>query len=268
MKKILVFFTVLLGSIVLLHPNVTAQETRLLASEELTEKQALYREQIGVYRDAERMFDVSKEQYIKLGTLASLEEAVSNTRNALLARSKVLITYLELLRDELANQHGVNLTEKDDALERLDTQLLFLKEHQDAVLLANDRDQLLLVVTTFAEQQDLVEDAVYRARTLVAIGKVQTVNDKAAALLSDIKIRQGQDEVTSLVVAKRERAYDEITKHVASTEQEVLVIIEDTYKRGSGEFDTSKFTQITKDLSDPYVTAQKTLGFLQELLTL
>ena len=181
MKKIVGILVVLLLTVAFSSSIISAEE-KTLALDELSEKQTLYRDEINVYRNAERTFDVSKEQYLKLGTLASLEEAVSSTRNVLLARSKVLITYLELLRDELANQHGVNLTEKDDALERLDTQLLFLKEHQDAVLLANDRDQLLNVVIVFGEQRELIEDAAYRSRSLVAIGKVQTVNDKAQAL--------------------------------------------------------------------------------------
>ena len=229
MKKIVGILVVLLLTVAFSSSIISAEE-KTLAVDELSEKQTLYRDEINVYRNAERTFDVSKEQYLKLGTLASLEEAVSSTRNVLLARSKVLITYLELLRDELANQHGVNLTEKDDALERLDTQLLFLKEHQDAVLLANDRDQLLNVVIVFGEQRELIEDAAYRSRSLVAIGKVQTVNDKAQALFDDIKVRQSQDEVTSLVTAKRARAYDETTKHIASTEQAVLSVIDTIYK--------------------------------------
>lgn len=230
--------------------------------------QAQYRDEIGAYRDSERTFEVAREQYAKLGTLASLEQAVSGTRNVLLARSKVLITYLEILKNDLELQHGVNLAQKDEVLERLETQLAYLKKHQDAVLLANDRDAILAVVTDFELNAVAVEDAVYRARTLTAIGKVQTVNDKVRALLADIQKEHAKEETTSLIASRRERAYAETTKHIDDTEAALIKIIDEDYSRGGKLFNKSRFTQFSDQLSVPYVNAQKSLGFLEELLSL
>jgi len=245
--------------------SVHAQAVSFEDNEEL---QNLYRDEIGAYRDSERTFEVSKEQYFKLTTLKALEQAVSGTRNVLLARSKVLITYIEILKNELELQHGVNLVQKDAALELLSTQLTYLKSHQDAVLLANDRDAIASAVANFKENQPNIEDAVYRARTLIAIGKVQTVNDKARALLEDIKKEHAKEEVTSLVASKRDRAYTETTKHIDQTEAAVIKIIDQDYSRTTNQFNKSRFNQLSAELSEPYITAQKTLGFLDELLKL
>lgn len=233
-----------------------------------SDQQTLYRDQISAYRDAERTFEIAKEQYFQLQTLAALEQAVSGTRNVLLARSKVLITYLEILRNELQLQHGINLQEKEDVLSRLDTQLDYLKAHQDQVLLANDREAILAVVTGFDQNQVGIEDAMYRARTLVAVGKVQTVNDKAKALLDDIKSEHAKEEVTSLVTSRRDRAYAETQRHIDQTESELIALMQEDYARNTKLFNKSRYDQITDKLSDPYVTAQQSLEFLNELLSL
>ena len=251
-----------------LSPQSAFAQSSVVSPTDAEQKMQLYRDQISVYRDAERTFDVSKGQYIKLQTLASLEEAVLGTRNVLLARSKVLIQYFELLHDELSAQHGVNLQEKEEVLSRLKNQLTYLQQHQDQVLLANDRDALAAVVLDFDEHQELLEDAVYRARTLTAIGKVQTVNDKARALLEDIKKEHAKEPVNTSISAQRDRAYAETTKHIDQTEAEILEIMDSGYNRVANSFTKSRFNQILDDLSDPYVTAQKSLGFLKELLSL
>lgn len=245
--------------------TISAQELTYAQNEAM---QALYRDEIGAYRDSDRTFQIAKEQYTKLGTLAALEQAVSGTRNVLLARSKVLITYLEILKNDLELQHGVHLVQKQEAIEKLQAQLAYLKTHQDAVLLANDRDAILAVVTDFKQNAPLVEDAAYRARTLMAIGKIQTVNDKAQKLLDDIAAEHAKEEATSLVVSRRERAYAETTKHINETEAALIKIVDQDYTRGNRPFTQSRFTQFSGELSAPYISAQKTLGFLKELLTL
>ncbi|MCA9369247.1 MAG: hypothetical protein H6773_01760 [Pseudomonadales bacterium] len=227
----------------------------------------LYRDQISAYRDSERTFEVAKEQYFKLQTLASLEQAVSGTRNALLARTKVLTTYLTILRTELYAQHGINLTLKDDALERLDTQLAYLKTHEDAVLIANDRAAIATVVTDFSLKQLFIEDAVYRSRLLIEVGKVQTVNDKARTLLADIKKAHEAEKATSLVTAKRERAYTETSTHIEATEAALLELLSQKYTVEK-EFLKGQYTQQSKSINEPYVSAQKAIGFLEELLSL
>lgn len=264
-QKVLAFGVFLAVVVMVVRPT---QAQTLVPFGEDTAKQQLYREQIGSYRDAERTFEISKEQYFQLQTLAALEQAVSGTRNVLLARSKVLISYLEILHTELSLQHGINLQEKEDVLGRLEAQLEYLKAHQDQVLLANDREAVLAVVTGFKQNQIAIEDAVYRARTLIAVGKVQTVNDKARALLEDIKTEHAKEEVTSLVASKRDRAYAETQRHIDQTESAIIEIMQEDYARNTKSFNKSRFSQLTDMLTDPYVTAQKSLEFLEELLSL
>ena len=253
-------FLLTLSTLFVVVSPISAQTTK--------ESEILYREQINAYRDAERTFAVTKEQYNKLGTLASLEQAVSGTRNALLARSKVLITYLEMVRADLEAQYGISLPEKEAALGLLDTQLAYLKTHQDQLLLATDRDLLRASAVDFSTQKTFIEDATYRARILIAMGKIQTVNDKAATLLADIRTEQAKEPVSSLVQSKRERAYVEIEKHIDETKILLATFMEEGYKKEQREVNQSSFNQLNSKLREPYVTAQKTLGFLSELLTL
>lgn len=231
------------------------------------EKLDLYREQITAYRTSEDVFRVNKQQYFNLNTLASLEKAVTSTRDTLLARSKVLVTYLELIEERLTATQGIDLDKKEKALADIESQLTILLEHQDAILLSTDRDALLAVTTSFYSNRELLDHTIYQGLTLIAIGNIQTVNDKAEALLEDIKIEHGKEKVSALVTAKRERAYTETTKHIEDTNTDIRAVLLQQFKKEDKLFTKANYSQIIDALDVPYITATKTLGFLQELLT-
>lgn len=64
-----------------------------------------YRNQFRSYREARAAFELSRQKYIKLGTLAARDEAFSATQEFLGEGIAVLTSYLELL-DERINLHA------------------------------------------------------------------------------------------------------------------------------------------------------------------
>ena len=74
--------------------------------DQIADVRATYRSQLEQYRTAERKYVLAKEQYLKLNTLVSLEDAVKATREAMLARDQVLTSYLTLLRLLLIDATG------------------------------------------------------------------------------------------------------------------------------------------------------------------
>ncbi len=252
--------------------TVSAQEATtsagILPKSTGAEKLELYREQIGLYRTSEDVFKVNKQQYFNLNTLSSLEKAVTSTRDTTLARSEVLITYLELISEKLTATQGIDLDKKDKALADLKSQLEVLLKHQDATLLSTDRDALRAVATDFYLNKELLDHAIYQALVLISIGNIQTVNDKAEALLEDVKLEHGKEKVSSLITAKRERAYTETTKHIDDTNLEIRDIYMQQFKKGDKLFTKANYSQIADALDVPYITSTKTLGFLQELLSI
>jgi len=108
-------------------------------TENIVSLRKLYRDQIEAYRNSYKNFTVAKTNYTNVDTLTSLEEAVRATRVVMENRTKVLITYLELLVATLEDTSGVELNLKEDSLKQLNSMVMALKIHQEDVVLAKDR---------------------------------------------------------------------------------------------------------------------------------
>jgi len=237
-------------------------------TQKIADLRILYRDQIEVYRNSEKDFNIAKTNYINLETLKSLEEAVSATEFVMKNRAKVLITYLELLKSTLEETAGIELALKTESLKNIDSLITDLRLHQDSIALAKDRIDVNALADSFEVYVAPYNQVVYKALSLVRIGQLQAVYDVTTLIDADIKKSQDTEDVGAVKAAKRDRAYQEIQRNLSVTNDELaklnLKIIE------SKEEDLNRYfyEKVLEDLGPVYTKIYKSLDYLDELLNL
>lgn len=232
---------------------------------EITKVTTQYRSEFQDYRRLHDAYQISKQQYVQLDTLVALEKAVRDTQAVMRARAQALKTYLALMRLMLLNQTGVNLDEKQAtetdllaASELIETHLAKLEPELDKPAI----DQLAL---EFEELLPQLEDAAYRAKTLISIGKLQTLYDKSQTLRDDFE--STLNEGGALRLAERQRSFDEIKRTLDSLEPEF-----DEAEKKVSEREYSSYESIHRQVSDRmtevYNDLSRVVSFLREALTL
>ena len=134
--------------------NVIAQDSAQIFNktrntQKIEELRILYRDQIEAYRKSDKEFNVAKTHYFNVETLRALEEVVSATEVAMFDRSKILITYLELLSATLDDASGIELTLKEESLKEIRSLIVNLQLHQEEIDLADDRGSVNILADKF-----------------------------------------------------------------------------------------------------------------------
>ncbi len=240
------------------------------AGSEISDLRELYKSQIEVYRSSDQQFRIAKEQHARLQTLASLEEAVRATREALLNRSRVLVTYVQMIRLTLLDIAGVELSQKQVALERLEALEKKLLAHQDAILNTQNRTEIAARADEFSVMQKELHATIYFTLSLISHGSVQTVYDQAVLVQRDIEQYHKTASASALVTAERTRAHAETVSNLQTIQTQLSEVMQrivslseeiDKYNKNSHE-------RTLEDLEAPHVRLTQLVGFLQELLRL
>ncbi len=277
-KKTKILAVLGLLAIIVVAPGVMAQETEALAEPEqptvdstvnndgLIKLRADYRLQIESYRQAEREFAIAKDQYKRLQTLRLLEEAVKSTQKVMFERTRVLITYLEIVHFTLQNTQGINLDHKAAAIKELEDQINTLRSHLELIEQSVSREDVAARAVEFEELNVRIESTAYRGMSLIAIGDLQTINDKARLIFADLKGSQSEDEVSELTKASRQRAYVE-TERILDNNSVLLREINEAYGRQSNPR-KSYYDGLVNKLEPVYTGLSQGVSYLYELLKL
>lgn len=225
-----------------------------------------YRQALEKYRPLERQYTVSIEQYRRLQTLTSLEEAVSDTRETTIARNDVLAAYLTLLQFLLQNATGIEITQKDIYLSELSIRLDELSRYRNSALGALDRPAIEALDKEFILLGSQIETTAYQVQTLLAIGKLQTVYDQAAVLADELSVLN-QQQTDELIQAKDKRAIQEIQDTLTRTKLELDQVIAKVKENNDQDFSRSNYTNFTRQLNTVYANLTQVLGFIAELTT-
>ncbi|MFZ1721696.1 MAG: hypothetical protein WAU07_04275 [Microgenomates group bacterium] len=242
----------------------------ITAVDELQTLTTLYKSQIEKYRTSERQFNLDKQQYAQLKTLVSLEVAVRSTREVYLDRSKVLITYLELVEYTLRDTPGIELGAKEGASQVLATVKTDLLTHQDDILLSEDRIALSARASEFAELSPKITNASYRALLLVRMGKIQTLYDQSLMLFEDILQYHIDTPGSALQESQRGRAREEIERSLETTKESLETITREykNLEEAEKSINRNTYNRMTSDLSTPYSQLSKVLSYLGEFITI
>ncbi len=259
--------------------NAPAQPTAELSSEDPTSSepivfdnpsqnariaslQQLYAQQVEAYRTSERQYELAKSQHEHLQSLTSLEEAVKATKAAMQRRSDVLSTYLDLLYASLQDTLGLELSYKESQSKQLEETVTLLRDHRQALETADSRDVLQQMTKDFAVIFTLVQEDAERTRSMIVLGRMQAVYDKAQLVNLDIKKLQETYEVSALKKAERDRAYTEIDRQFQTTAASLRAVREEIgTERNSASYSSvsSKLTTISSSIS-------RIISYLDEVL--
>lgn len=226
---------------------------------------AQYRGQLQEYRQVASQYQIAKQQYQQLETLASLEEALRTTQNAMRLRTQVLTTYLRLLRFELLAQPGIELSEKQAADKALQAVVATLKTHQQEFLEPLDKPELNQQAFYFTEElAPRVESAAYQALVNLKIGRLQTVYDKSLVLHEEMSAELATISA-SLESAARQRSFAENKRLLDKVQFEF-----DEVETELQEIENSRYESLYRQLKDPlnelYASLRRALTYLSELL--
>ncbi len=232
--------------------------------QELDRLRNLYRLQIEAYRQSEREYIIAKDQYKNLQTLRLLEDAVAASQRVMADRNKVLITYLEITMVTLKSTEGVNLEFKNEAVASLEEQIEVLRTHGENIQKSQDREAVAAMVEEFDSIKPGIINSAYQGTSLVSIGRLQTVYDKAQIILADIQTTQKEEEVSELRKAALDRAYAE-TERKLDEVKELLQVINENYGKQEN-FSSASYSNLSSRLEPVYTGLSQTVAYLDELL--
>lgn len=224
-----------------------------------------YRGQLETYRAQEKSFVIAKDQYARLQTLDSIEQAVKATRQAMLSRDQVLFTYLTLLKLRLIDADGVEISYKQQVLERIEKILTQLEAHHAKVLVEYDRPKVNVLSDEFLPIGEDITITASHALAILNLGKLQSVYDRSVLLFDEV-----QAEATNadgrLTTAEKQRYITETTRTLDKTSTTLKLI---TTRLGERLHDNSEIragSDLSGSLNETYSYLSKVLGYFQELL--
>lgn len=242
--------------------------TRERETERIRELRTLYRDQVEVYRNSEKAFTIAKTNYQQVQTLSALEEAVKATQTVMMDRSRVLVTYLELVDAVLTETNGVELDLKNQSHTELFGLINAIKIHQENIVISKDRQAMAFLADEFEPISVSYQSAVYKALSLIRIGKIQEVHDKAQIIETDIIAEHESQQVSDARTSKRERAYEEIERNFEEITAGLVTLNElFLFARREG-FSRGFYENILEDLSPVFAQISRSLDHLEELITL
>lgn len=231
---------------------------------QLNALQDTYRNQLTTYRSDEKTFQIDKDQYYKIQTLASLEEAVRQTRQVMLTRTDVLLTYLLISRLTLQNTKGIDTAVKSDALQQIDTLTNDLKTHRKSIEVSSDRTTLLSTATQFTPLAQRVTTLSKRISFLVGYGNLQTVDDKTVTIKQELQQQIEQSETDPLALASKRRGLDEVQRNLDQVKTP-LVKVRTALDPKNKNQDALSY-DVTAAFSTIYGGLSRSLSYLQELV--
>jgi len=231
-------------------PLLSETDTQI---QQLREK---YRVQLTTYREDERNFNLAKQQYAQLNTLAALEEAVRKTKIVLLSRNEVLETHLLFLKLNVQKTPGIDLQTKDNYIKLLDAYLEALKKNQRTLETADDRRELSEVTLEFSTFASSIQSFSSNLAALIQYGHIQSVYDKTATIHKEVE-EAIEQEPNALKLGEKRRAMEEINALVQLTNSQ-LQVIREGYRGGQNPGSAG--------LNQIYGNISQTLVYLKEVL--
>jgi hypothetical protein len=246
-------------------PEISATAEAILQKQRLDEEIAslnqIYRGQLTEYNQAERNFQIARDQYLELQTLASINAVTESARKVMRLRNQVLLTYFELLRVKLVAAEGVELSLKTAVMPKLETQKNWLQQQQGQLAAANDRQEFNSLADEFTGRTRTFQSVAEEVGSLLAVGKLQNVFDRLAAIGTDITANQASDSAVTVSRAMRE------TERATA---EARVSLQTTWSSLRGDIQDDNVNNFYGDISETlepiYSSLNQLAAFLAELL--
>jgi len=239
--------------------------TKPRQTEEIKRLKILYQEQVEKYRELERTFYIDNAQFKQLNTLQSLEKAVVSTRQVMLARTDVLITYFELVRASVEDTEGIELSKKNQVITESIANIEALRSHREAVEKTVDRDGANARSDEFDLLRAEFEATAHLAIALITAGDIQSIYDKSRLIYDDILILHQEHKVSALRQAERDRAYTQVNRLFENVGIKLLSVRTNIEKQNTVTRHNYS-SAFGKDLEAAYSGTAQLLSYLKELI--
>ena len=173
---------------------------------------SLYSNQVQSYQTVYRRYSLATVQYDKLLTLTALGELVNATKETMLKRGDVLVSYIDILYLELRFTQNIDPKIKQDLLRRLeDFHDAFLNQQ---VLITNSQDYQAINERAATFEKLIIDFEPISIETKVAINKAKiTVADETSRVFyQQVSDYYQKNPVSGFQAVERQRAKEEIDK--------------------------------------------------------
>ncbi len=240
--------------------------TKTTDSARQKELETLYQALIEDYGVKARQFGLSRAQWQSVQTLRSLEESVLATNAVMTARTRTLITYFELLLEVLENTRGIELSLKQSRAAALTARIEWLRQHQEQLTQAVDRDGVNQKSDEFSAQAEVIVMEAEQALMLIRLGQIQSTFDRINGLYGRIVARNTANPGNATQEVERKRAYVqvEILRDEIQSELSTARASLDAKTAPRGRVQDS-YPAFVGSLESPYVKISQYLLYLEEL---
>ncbi len=228
--------------------------------------------QVEEYQQKYKNYQIAKEQHQSLQTLTALEQAVKATNQVMQARAQVIETYLLLLKLNLLDSQGIELTQKNQALAQIETNLEALTSHQQQIQQAKTRGEVQQLATDFSPLVEAIQQTSYYTLSLLQIGKLQAVFDQARLFHQDLKTKFTKDQQADFSLLQKseyDRSLSEVQTLLQSIQPELSSLWQETAQVSQTSLKKyqSHYSGLFRDLNPVYADLSQLVSYLDELLT-
>lgn len=216
------------------------------------------------YQEKYRMYGISKAQWQSIGTLASLEEVINSTREVMVARDYVAVTYAEIILDSLEKSTGVEVTQKEMSVNELKEQIKWLNNHRVETEKANTRELVNARADEYTDHNESFVRDTERALAHQYVGRVQTVIDKSNTLYGKILEYYSDHPGDASQQVARQQKFNQVEQRRSQLTgaMAAAVTVASERERSQRNFNASSTINA---LSNPYALASQYAGYLYEL---
>ncbi|MFZ5376108.1 MAG: DUF333 domain-containing protein [Patescibacteria group bacterium] len=234
-------------------------------SAEIEDLKETYRGQLREYRDKEKVYTIAVDQYRKLGTLESIEKAVTATRELMITRDQVLQTHFRLLRLYLLDTAGVEESFKKEWLSVLETNIEELDKSQQQLATTTDRVKLNELSIEFKKKNQIYKKNSLSVSVVLTAARLQNFYDRQVLLRNDIEKYLEKSDLG--IDASTRRSFIE-TDRVLKKAQDSLAEYWQRLARSQakGQLD-GNYNNLNRDLNPVYVSLAQGMSYLDEIMT-
>ncbi len=238
-------------------PEYQAQKAGLLKT---------FKAQIVAYQEAYKRFSLTKEQFEKLQTLKSLNEALDATKQVAIQRDQVIKTYIELLLLELT-QRGPSLS-PEKRMKTIQTARELIKKleaHSSRLDNLVSREELYQALIDFDSLFQEVENLGYQAKFILKTDKLYGFYKQLEHLKKVVYQQHRQATGDKLKLVEFQRGMDEVNKELNQVQSAFNQLKEETMMFKADKTDSNWYKVAIRQLTTIHSGSMRAVNYLIEL---
>lgn len=227
--------------------------------------------QLEQYRLTKQQFVLDQAEYLQLLTLATKDKLLQSYKNILVSRGNTLLTYLYPLEHLLHSTQGIDIADKQKAIDQVRESSSQIKLHLQILSSLSEQEELSEQAKEFETQNiPLFMEASYRTLSALSIGRIQSIADQVKVSRDHFSQEVVAHETDARKKTSMERGIKEVDEFhkqatAAITQARDKYSAYDVTDRRQSYNPQNIYNSITDTLSPAYTSLQRSLDYLLEL---